>query len=213
VIVPEHPEELVAQFLPHYVERLLGNGPEPRVPGAARTGLARGPAPVGVGLRVVGAGEWTLRVVERRLVVEAGIAADVALQISLAEADFEPLVLAPLRRAVALHADREAAPGNTGNGLWSRLGRWDEETVDLLRCQSGGILLRVDDAGTKRNVALSPGNSSPSLESAACTIDCKLADLIDLQNKRSNPLDLFYAGQIRISGDAQIALAMAGLFL
>ena len=28
-----------------------------------------------------------------------------------------------------------------------------------------------------------------------------------------NPLDLFYQGQIRISGDAQIALAMAGLFL
>jgi hypothetical protein len=213
VIVPEHPEELVAQFLPHYVERLLASGPEQRVVGAARTGLPRGPAPVGVGLRVVGAGEWTLRIVERRLVVEAGISPDVALQISLRDADFEQLVLAPLRRALALQTDREPAPGNASNGLWSRLGRWDEETVDLLRCQSGGILLRVDDAGTQRNVAFSPGTSSHSLESAACIIDCKLADLIDLQNKRSNPLDLFYAGQIRISGDAQIALAMAGLFL
>ncbi|HVZ36221.1 MAG TPA: hypothetical protein VG963_27525, partial [Polyangiaceae bacterium] len=111
MIVPEQPEELVAQFLPHYVERLLANAPEQRAAGTARTGLARGPAPVGVGLRVVGAGEWTLRVVERRLVVEAGIAADVALQISLRDADFEPLVLAPLRRAVALQTDREAAPG------------------------------------------------------------------------------------------------------
>jgi len=34
-----------------------------------------------------------------------------------------------------------------------------------------------------------------------------------LASTRGNPLDLFYAGQIRISGDAQIALAMAGLFL
>jgi hypothetical protein len=224
---------LVAQFLPQYVAQLLSVGQEPRASSSARSTLVgRGPAPVGVGLRVVGAGEWTLSIVDRRLVVDAGISPDVALQVSLENRDFEALVLTPVRRAVELAADRpstgspalgsSAASGNATSGapaanttasLWSRLGRWDEETVELLRRQTGGILLRVDDAGISRRIALTPGVEPYSLESAECIIDCSLADLARVQTRRANPLDLFYAGQIRISGDAQIALAMAGLFL
>jgi SCP-2 sterol transfer family len=238
VIVPERPDELVAQFLPQYVAQLLSFGQEPRASSGSRSTLVgRGPAPVGVGLRVVGAGEWTLSIVERQLVVAAGVSPDVALQVSLQDRDFEALVLTPLRRAVELAADRPSAaspvsgspspatgrpsPGTPGSGpapsnpasLWSRLGRWDEETVELLRRQSGGILLRVEDGGVSRPIALTPGVEPYSLESAECIIDCSLADLARVQTRRANPLDLFYAGQIRISGDAQIALAMAGLFL
>jgi hypothetical protein len=225
VIVPERPDELVAQFLPEYVAQLLSLGQEPRASANARTSLlGRGPAPVGVALRVVGAGEWTLSIVERRLVVAAGVAPDVALQVSLESRDFEALVLTPLRRAVerpSATANGPASSGPAASGpaasstmnLWSRLGRWDEESVELLRRQSGGILLRVDDAGISRRIALTPGVEPYSLESAECIIDCSLADLARVQTRRANPLDLFYAGQIRISGDAQIALAMAGLFL
>ena len=58
-----------------------------------------------------------------------------------------------------------------------------------------------------------PGLQPYSLDSAECCIDCDITALQAVQEKRKNPLDLFYEGQIRISGDAQIALAMAGLFL
>lgn len=228
MIVPERPDELVAQFLPEYVAQLLSSGQEPRASSSSRSTLVgRGPAPVGVGLRVVGAGEWTLSIVERQLVVATGVSPDVALQVSLQNRDFEALVLTPLRRAVELVADRPSAGSpilgspisssgpapSTPASLWSRLGRWDEETVELLRRQSGGILLRVEDGGVSRHIALTPGVEPYSLESAECIIDCSLADLARVQTRRANPLDLFYAGQIRISGDAQIALAMAGLFL
>jgi hypothetical protein len=215
VIVPESAAELIGNFLPNFVGDLL----ERAAAASAQRPVgpaAKVPAPAGVGLRVVGAGEWTLRITgdatvkaAPKLIVESGIASDVALQISLAERDFVPLVVAPLQRAVAA-----SAPSSTNvPGLWTRLGRWDEETVDLLRRQTGGILLRIRDGELKRCVALTPSTQPFSLESAPCTIDCALGDLEQLQAQRGNPLDLFYAGQIRISGDAQIALAMAGLFL
>jgi hypothetical protein len=156
-------------------------------------------------------GEWTLSVVAARLQVQVGVAPDVALQVSVHARDFGKLVVTPLRAAVQ-HGSmltRARAP----SGFWSRLGRWDEETVELLRRQTGRILVRVDDAGASRRVALTPGAQPYSLDEAECNIDCRLVDLAELQAKRASPLDLFYSGQIRITGDAQIALAMAGLFL
>jgi hypothetical protein len=222
VIVPETAAELIGEFLPSFVAGLLARATAANPPQRAPNPAGKPPAAVGVGLRVVGAGEWTLRLLGAgdwgpdstgaalKLVVETGIASDVALQVSLAERDFVPLVVAPLQRALDAGA---GAAGTAGPGLWTRLGRWDEETVDLLRRQTGGILLRIHDGELQRCVALTPSTQPFSLESAPCRIDCALADLEQLQAQRGNPLDLFYAGQIRISGDAQIALAMAGLFL
>lgn len=217
MIVPERPEDLLVEFLPRYFAELAAPGGLTR--GEASAG-PRSPAPVGVAIRVVSAGEWTLRIVSGRLDVAAGVAPDVALQLSLDARDFPALVVKPLRQAVASApaaasaAERGASSRQVAsNGFWSRLGRWDAETVDLVRRQEGRILVRVDDAGTSRNVAITPGLMPYSLSEAPCIIDCRLADLEELQAKRANPLDLFYAGQIRITGDAQIALAMAGLFL
>lgn len=202
MIVPDRPEDLLVDFLPRY---FAGLAEAPGSQGSPRAG-GRAPAPVGVVVRIVGAGEWTLRILSGRLEVSEGVAHDVALQLSLHERDFAPLVVSPLRRA--------GAPGGVApNGLWARLGRWDEETVDLVRRQEGSILVRVEDSGTSRNVAITPGLVPHSLSEAPCIIDCRLADLEELQARTANPLDLFYAGQIRITGDAQIALAMAGLFL
>lgn len=187
-----------------------GAGPTPS--GAAAPAGRRGatPAAAGVGLRVVAAGEWTLRIAGAQLLVKQGIESDVALQLSMAASDFEPLVVVPLRRAL----EQRAAGGNIdARSVWTRLGRWDTETVELLRQQTGSILLRIQDGERKRAIAITPGTQPFSLDTASCTIDCALADLEALQEQRGNPLDLFYQGQIRISGDAQIALAMAGLFL
>jgi hypothetical protein len=225
VIVPEDPERFLVEFLPAFVASVVadsgapsadsaasGSSAEPRssVEGARRG--RRGPSAAGIALRVVGVGEWTLRLAERALQVSAGVADDVALQLSLRAEDFPSLVIEPTRRALQA-PDAAAVRARAARGLWTRLGRFDDETAELLRRQEGRILVRVKDGGTSRNVALTPGAQQYSLDSAECCIDCDLAALAAVQDKRKNPLDLFYEGQIRISGDAQIALAMAGLFL
>jgi hypothetical protein len=207
VIVPDEPQRLLTEFLPQLFARLAAPSAGG---GSVRPAPFRSPAPVGIVVRVVGAGEWTLRIASEGLVVEPQAADGAALQVSLSERDWGPLVVAPLSLALAQRRDAELPASGS---LWARLTRWDEETVDLLRRQPGGVLVRVDDAGTSRNVALTPGSQQYSLDNADCIIDCALADLLELQTKRKSPLDLFYAGQIRISGDAQVALALAGLFL
>jgi len=224
VIVPTAPERFLVEFLPAFVADIGG----PSTPGNAGGAVggasdagarrARRPAGAGIAVRVVGVGEWTLHLAERALRVSPGMADDVALQLSVSERDFEPLVVEPTRRALAASASSQEAGASAeralaARGLWTRLGRFDDETADLLRRQEGRILVRVDDGGTSRNVALTPGLQPYSLDSAECCIDCELAALEAVQDKRKNPLDLFYEGQIRITGDAQIALAMAGLFL
>lgn len=224
MIVPEAPERFLVEFLPALVADIGASagpsnaGAEPRdTPPAratdeeARRGR-RGPSTAGVAVRVVGVGEWTLRLAQRALQTSAGVADDVALQLSLRAEDFVPLVIEPTRRALQ-SPDAAAARARAGRGFWTRLGRFDDETADLLRRQEGRILVRVNDAGTSRNIALTPGAQQYSLDSAECCIDCDLAALASVQEKSKNPLDLFYEGQIRITGDAQIALAMAGLFL
>jgi len=219
VIVPEPPERFFLEFLPAVVSELgASTGAAAEAAGAGQGGPSPGrrrgaPSNAGVGVRVVGVGQWTLRFPGRTLQASAGIAEDVALQISLRAEDFTPLVVEPLRRALAA---RQSSPGDgelVARSLWARLGRFDDETVELLRQQQGRILVRIEDAGTSRNVALTPGQLAYSLESAECTIDCPLSALLELQEKRKSPLDLFYEGRIRIGGDAQIALAIAGLFL
>jgi hypothetical protein len=219
VIVPSAPERFLVEFLPAFVADIGGPstpGTAGGASGSASEGArrARRPAGAGIGVRVVGVGEWTLHLDERALRVSPGMDDDVALQLSLSARDFEPLVVEPTRRALAGAGGAAASQrALAARSLWLRLGRFDEETADLLRRQQGRILVRVDDGGTSRNVALTPGLQPYSLDSAECCIDCELAALEAVQEKRKNPLDLFYEGQIRITGDAQIALAMAGLFL
>ena len=166
MIVPESPEPFLVEFLPAFVAEIggasggasaLGRGSD------AAPRSRRAPSGAGVAVRVVGAGEWTLRLSDGALVVSLGVAGDVALQISLRAEDFTRLV--------------------------------------------------VDDGGNARHIALTPGLIEHSLDRAECCIDCEITALEAVQARRKNPLDLFYEGQIRITGDAQIALAMAGLFL
>lgn len=213
MIVPDPPERFLVEFLPAFVAE-LGAAPEAAPPSAGAEGSRRGrrgPSGAGIVVRAVGAGEWTLRLIDRALSVTPGVAPDVALQLSLRAEDFAALIVEPVRRALA--EVPAASRVSAARGFWTRLGRFDEETVDLLRRQEGRILVRVNDAGTSRNVALTPGTRPHSLEDAECYIDCELAALRAAQAKQVSPLDLFYQGQIRITGDAQIALAMAGLFL
>src|SRR5262245_2807195 len=96
VIVPASPERFLLEFLPAVVAD-IGSPSESDAGGAAASTSdpgarrARRPAGAGIAVRVVDVGEWTLRLADRALRVSAGMADDVALQLSLSARDFDPL--------------------------------------------------------------------------------------------------------------------------
>jgi len=51
-----------------------------------------------------------------------------------------------------------------------------------------------------------------TLDYAECTIECKMADLLDAEEKRQTPMQLFVGGKLKITGNVQIAMALAGVF-
>jgi hypothetical protein len=197
VNVPEQPAEFLTEFLPRRFAELL---PVERVKQSR-------PSARGVLVRVVDAGEWSLAVIDGRLQVSPGVAPDVALQVSLRVDDFRPLVVEPLRGPVP-----EPSAAQIG-ALLAKVSRWDDETTELLRHVPGGLLVRVDDSGQARPIAVTPGGMNYSLEQAACTIDCALGVLREVASGSRSPLDALYAGELKLGGDAQLALALAGAFM
>jgi hypothetical protein len=129
------------------------------------------------------------------------------LQVSLHGADFVALVVEPLRGPLPTPSAAEIT------ALLGKLSRWDDETTELLRHVPGSLLVRVDDAGRVRPIALTPGGRAFSLEQGDCTIDCGLGVLRDVTSGRRSPLDALYAGELKLGGDAQLALALAGAFM
>jgi hypothetical protein len=197
VNVPEQPGDLIRVFLPRRFAELLP---------AERVAQSR-PSPRGIVVRVVGSGEWTLAVVAGRLVTSEGTSPDAALQVSLRSEDFGALIVEPLRSPLP---EPSAAQITT---LLGKVSRWDEETTELLRHVPGSLLVRVDDAGHVRPVAVTPGGRAYSLEQGDCTIDCSASVLRDVTSGARSPLDALYAGELKLGGDAQLALALAGAFM
>lgn len=195
--VPEQPGELITQFLPRRFAQLVP---------AERAAQSR-PSPRGIVVRVTGAGEWTLAVVDGKLVVSEGASADAALQVSLRSDDFGALIVEPLRGPLPEPNAQQVT------ALLGKLSRWDDETTELLRHVPGSLLVRVDDAGHVRPVAVTPGGRDYSLEQGDCTIDCGASVLRDVTSGRRSPLDALYAGELKLGGDAQLALALAGAFM
>lgn len=195
--VPEQPRELITQFLPRRFAELVP---------AERAAQSR-PSARGIVLRVAGSGEWTLAVVAGQLAVSEGVSADAALQVSLRSEDFGALVVELLRGPVPEPSELQVT------ALLGKLARWDAETTELLRHVPGSLLVRVEDAGRVRPVAVTPGGRDYSLEQGDCTIDCALSVLRDVTAGRRSPLDALYAGELKLGGDAQLALALAGAFM
>jgi hypothetical protein len=169
---------------------------------AARLGVA---ASVGsVTARVLDAGEWSLRIDEGALRVTRGAEDDVMLQLTVTRADFDVLVREPL-----------SAAGE--NARLVRLGPLralaaNPETARLVRHVPGSVLLVARDGSIKHRLLMTPGRRKADLESPDCTIDCALDDLRAAHAGTVAPMQLFTSGKLRITGNVQIAMALAGLF-
>ena len=183
----------VAEFVERYLPELFARVRE----------QAGGRGGVGVfGLNVIGAGAWSLAPSDTGLHVALGLSGDRALTASLAVADFEKLVLQNITNS--------EPPSSL---LGERLLRWDSETVALIKAMPGSILVRIADQGDHLMVLLTPGSRAIDLPHAECTLDCEWNDLTSVRQGLQQPMELFLAGKLRIQGDAQLALALAGVLI
>jgi hypothetical protein len=156
--------------------------------------------------RVPGAGEWSLRLVEGELEVSRGMEDDVMLQITVPVDDFVVLVAEAADRLSAA-----AGPPAAGVAAVRALGM-KPETARLVRHVPGSVLFVVRDGEIARRLLVTPGRRKADLDSVECTIECKMADLLDAQSKGLPPMQLFVAGKLKITGNVQIAMALAGMF-
>lgn len=195
----ENPAVFFEQFLPEQFARLAGLPPSPP-PSLARAVVVA---------RVVDRGEWCLSMDGAQLKVQSGGSDACALQISMSSASFVPLVGELRLGAADMQRNSSVAP----RGVWTRLARWNEETAELIRNVPGSVLVRVEDENLTHAVAITPGSQPFSLTNASCTIDCRLQDVRAMQRGETNPLALLSDGNLRLSGEAQVAMGLASLFL
>jgi hypothetical protein len=194
VSVPSDPEEFFTRYLPEQL--------------AASPELATGITSIGsITCRVLGAGEWSLRLNDGVLEVTRGMEEDVMLQITVLAPDFETLVLTPTREIVS----GPHRPIPHGGGALAALAV-SAETARLVRRVPGSVLFVAKDGEVRRRLLVTPGVRAANLDSADCTIECALEDVVAMRAKGSSPMQLFTAGKLRLKGNVQIAMALAGVF-
>jgi putative sterol carrier protein len=87
----------------------------------------------------------------------------------------------------------------------------DPETARLVRHVPGSLLFVLKEGDAKRRLLVTPGRRVADLDKAACTIECRMADFVAAEAGGVSPMQLFTSGKLRISGNLQIAMALAGV--
>jgi hypothetical protein len=188
--VPDDPEVLFASYLPERfagAQRLLGNT-----------------SSVGSLLfRVDGVGEWSLRLRDGSLETVRTMEDDVVLQVTVSREDFSVLVVEALERLEA--SDRPLTKASAFRGL-----KQDPETARLVRHVPGSVLLVLRDGDVKRRLLVTPGRRKADFTGAECTVECGLADWVEAETGVKSPIDLFIGGKLKVAGNVQIGMALAG---
>ncbi len=149
----------------------------------------------------VGDESWSLKLEAGKVVATQGVAADTLLCVTLAQADFEPVIVDGAARL-----DENA--GLERQLVAGRALALDEERARMLRESGGSVLLRLAGAASTHRVLVSVGGTKPKPDAPDCEIDCSLADLWAIQSGTANPFQLLLDGKIRIQGNAALALAV-----
>ena len=82
----------------------------------------------------------------------------------------------------------------------------------MVRHVPGSVLFVARDGERRHRLLVTPGRRVADLSSAECTIEVAKSDLIGADGKGVPPMQLFVAGKLRITGNIQIAMALAGIF-
>ena len=192
-IVPESPNEFFTQYIPQRYE-------------AVKAGLS-GKTSLGCLTFNVGDEAWSLRVKSGELEISQGMGPDVILQVSVAARDFKPVVV----RGAEMQ-EREPASAQQQILAFKAL-TVDAERLSLVKNVRGSVAFVINDAGSAHKLVITPGSAQPNLEQPECRLECLMTDFMDMQTGKLNPMQLAMSGRIRILGNAQIAMALSGLFV
>ena len=192
-LVPASPEAFFTQYIPARFAELSGFA------GATSAGC--------VSFSVLGAGAWAYRLAQGKLRVSPSAGADAIVTITIPEASFGPVVVAGAERLAGetLSPERQL--------LAFRALTLDAERAALIRAVVGSVAFAVVDGASTHRVYVTPGSATPNLTQPECEISCEADAFWGLQSGTHNPIELLMSGKLRIAGDAQIPMALSGLFV
>ena len=191
--VPKSPEAFFTQYIP---ARFSG------LPGFERVS-SEGSAV----FAVPEVGVWAFRLRNGKLSAESGVADDAVVRITVPQASFEPIVVRGTERmaGLALSPDKQM--------LAFRALTLDAERIAQIRGVVGSVCFAVRDSATTHRLYVTPGRAEPNLTAPECEISCEAEAFWGLQTGTQNPIELLMSGKIKISGDAQIPMALSSLFV
>jgi putative sterol carrier protein len=192
-LIPETPSDFFLKYAPERFELV-------------KAGVA-GKSSAGCLTFRVGASAWSLRVQSGELEVAEGAADDVILQVTVPERDFKPVVVrgAELQEREPLSAEQQL--------LAFKVLTVDAERAALVRSVRGSMAFIITDAGASHKLVITPGGREPNIDQPECRLECLMSDFMDMQTGKLNPMQLAMSGRIRILGNAQIPMALSGVFL
>lgn len=188
--VPHDPQAFFADYVPATFSRVAQGAPTQTSPGAV--------------VFRVGSLTVALRLNAGRVETATDVPDDTLVQVSLSEADFEPIVVRGAEELERLASrDRQLAV--------LRALSLDAERAALVRAVPGSLAVELTGERTHR-LTLTPGNRAPR-DVAECTVRCALTDFWGMQRGQTNPFELMMNGKIQITGDAQVVMALSPLFV
>jgi putative sterol carrier protein len=192
--VPEDPQDFFSEYVPKRFERVKSS-----LSGKTSSGSMT--------FRVSDIGEWSYRLVSGELAVNAGMADDALLQITVAAADFKPFFVhgAELQEGAEIRPDAQI--------LAFKVLAVEQERAKLIESVTGTVAFVVTDGDRQHKLFVTPGRALPNTAAADCRLECAMSDFMDLLLGKQNPMQLAMAGRIRIIGNAQIPMALAAVFV
>ncbi|HEY4106414.1 MAG TPA: SCP2 sterol-binding domain-containing protein [Polyangiaceae bacterium] len=152
-------------------------------------------------------GQWAYRLERGKLSISPSAGADNIVTITIPNESFAPIVVFGAERLAGepLSAERQL--------LAFRALTLDAERAALIRAVQGSIAFSVVDGATAHKLYVTPGSGKPNLAQPECEISCEADAFLGLQSGAQNPFELLMSGKLRISGDAQIPMALSSLFV
>jgi SCP-2 sterol transfer family len=152
-------------------------------------------------------GVWSFRLRNGQLIQEPGVASDAVVRITIPQTSFEPIVVRGTERmaGLALAPDKQM--------LAFKALTLDAAGIAQIRSVVGSVCFAVLDGATTHRVYVTPGTAEPNLIKPECEISCESEAFWGLQTGTQNPIELLMSGKIKISGEAQIPMALSSLFV
>jgi hypothetical protein len=192
--VPETPKEFFTQYIPSRFE-------------VFKAGLEGKTSTGSMVFRVVGVGEWSLRLNAGTLEISDGMSDDTIIQVSVSSDDFGPIFV----HAAVLQEGQTVKPEQQVMAFKALT--IDAERAKLVRGIAGTVAFVIEADGKTHKLGITPGTGEPKLDQPDCRLECKMNDFVDMQTGKQNPMQLAMSGKIRIVGNAQIPMALSGVFV